>query len=225
MVIWLVSIWFVAIFGFQFLLRIIEEPIPENTFISFQEVWEPVLEKTADSEQLRTFARSLLSVLGKAAIAPADKEVLDHAFSRAVFSLTPDAMQQELITQIGNFEATMAGSQNISDSAYVGQKNELIRELAPVVGLSVNDVRSSIIPFSLGTEIVSSLDESTAEKLPLVMGKYLIHNRSVLTDTIFLGFPFHYFYTAVFLLILFVGLCWLYCVKTDQRNAKLNIID
>ena len=57
------------------------------------------------------------------------------------------------------------------------------------------------------------------------MGLYLIHNRSVLTDTKFLGFPFHYFYTAVFLLILFVGLCWLYCIRTDMFHKKYGIED
>ncbi|RKX20065.1 MAG: hypothetical protein DRP35_06675 [Candidatus Zixiibacteriota bacterium] len=39
----------------------------------------------------------------------------------------------------------------------------------------------------------------------------------------FLGFPFHYFYTAVFLLVLFVGLCWIFCFQTDRIYKKLGI--
>lgn len=55
------------------------------------------------------------------------------------------------------------------------------------------------------------------------MKLYMTHNQSVLTNAKFLGFPFHYFYTAVFLLILFVFLCWLYCVITDRVNIKLGL--
>jgi putative solute:sodium symporter small subunit len=55
------------------------------------------------------------------------------------------------------------------------------------------------------------------------MEKHLTHNRSVLTDTKFLGFPFHYFYTAVFLLVLFVGLCLVYCRLMDDLSAKYGM--
>ena len=80
-----------------------------------------------------------------------------------------------------------------------------------------------------GPEIMSKFYGESEQKLRKIfeeaMGLYLIHNRSVLTDTRFLGFPFHYFYTAVFLLILFVGLTWLYCVRTDMFNKKYGIED
>ena len=33
MVIWLVLIWFIAIFGFQILLRVLERPTPEPSYI------------------------------------------------------------------------------------------------------------------------------------------------------------------------------------------------
>jgi putative solute:sodium symporter small subunit len=72
---------------------------------------------------------------------------------------------------------------------------------------------------------MESFEDSERAQLTGIMGLYLIHNRSALTDAKFLGFPFHYFYTAVFLLILFVGLCWLYCVRTDMYNKKYGIED
>ena len=72
---------------------------------------------------------------------------------------------------------------------------------------------------------MESFDTESRDVVAEAMGLYLIHNRSVLTDLKFLGFPFHYFYTAVFLLILFVGLCWLYCVRTDLFNKKYGIED
>ena len=42
MVLWLVSIWVIAIFGFQILLRILEKPTPEPAYVSFQTVWANV---------------------------------------------------------------------------------------------------------------------------------------------------------------------------------------
>jgi putative solute:sodium symporter small subunit len=55
------------------------------------------------------------------------------------------------------------------------------------------------------------------------MTKYATHNQSVLTDFAFLGFPFHYFYSGVFLLILFVFLCWLYCIRLERLQKKYSI--
>lgn len=59
--------------------------------------------------------------------------------------------------------------------------------------------------------------------LPEIMELYLTHNRSFLTDTMFLGFPFHYYYTAQFLLILFVLLCLIYARSMDKLNKRLGI--
>ena len=59
--------------------------------------------------------------------------------------------------------------------------------------------------------------------LPEAMEKYLIHKRSFLTDKKFLGFPFHYFYTAQFLLILFIVLCIVYAKAVDKINTRMGI--
>ena len=69
----------------------------------------------------------------------------------------------------------------------------------------------------------SSSNYSALLALPESMGTYLTHNRSFLTDTTFIGFPFHYFYTAQFLLILFIILCLIYAKAVDKMNARLGI--
>jgi len=66
-------------------------------------------------------------------------------------------------------------------------------------------------------------DYSNLSELPGVMERYLIHNRSFLTDTSFLKFPFHYFYTAQFLLILFIVLCIIYAKAVDKIHTRLGI--
>lgn len=66
-------------------------------------------------------------------------------------------------------------------------------------------------------------DYSAVSGLPDAMDLYLVHNRSFLTDTSFLGFPLHYYYTAQFLLILFIVLCLIYARATDKMNKRLGI--
>ncbi len=85
------------------------------------------------------------------------------------------------------------------------------------------DIRVKIAPLEVHSSLLESFNDENRKVFMEAMDLYLVHNQSVLTDTNFLGFPFHYFYTAVFLLILFVGLCWLYCVRTDMFNKKYGI--
>lgn len=225
MVLWLVIVWFVAIFGFHFLLRIIEKPTPENTYISFQEIWGNIENGTASMEQYQEFGKVNLSVLGKIAIDPIDKVALNNALSWTVYQLTADSLKSILVDKIGTFETMKAEITSISDENYIDAKRSLSTKLSPLLDLSEMDIRSKLLSLELTTENIEVLTEETRTNLPAVMGKYLIHNQSFLTDFKFLGFPFHYFYSAVFLLILFVGLCLIYCIKSDNLNAKLNIID
>ena len=225
MVIWLVLIWFIAIFGFHGLLWVIEKPTPEPAYTTFQKVWENVKVQKANQTQLAEFGQTMLSVLGKVAIAPADRAVLDDALSYTVYQLVDDTIKPELVGQVKGFETLKNGIEDIVDQQYIDAKKSISDELSPLLKLTALDVRTKILPLELVSENMENLTAETQEKLPGIMKKYLVHNQSFLTDFKFLGFPFHYFYTAVFLLILFVGLCWLYCVRTDSFNAKLNIID
>jgi putative solute:sodium symporter small subunit len=224
-VIWLVLIWVIAIFGFHVLLRIVEEPTPEADYITFQNVWPQVEQGNASDEELMKLGQSTLSVLGKIMLSDADKPVLNDALSYSVYQLTPDSRKEQVVAMISEFEETRKGIENISNPAYISAKKNLSKELSPALNLSSSDIRSRILPLEIKSDGIGELSAESKENLPLVMKKYLVHNQSFLTDFKFLGFPFHYFYTAVFLLILFVGLCWLYCVFTDRVNAKLNIAD
>ena len=225
MVLWLVSIWVIAIFGFQFLLRIIEKPTPEPAFVSFQKVWGSVENGSPDLNELKEFGQATLSVLGKISLSPDDAAALENAMSWSVYQLTEEPLRADLIARVHKFEKIKTSIDNISDPIYVAAKISLSEELGPMLNLSPMDVRSKILPLELSSGQMDQLSDVTKKSLPGIMEKYLVHNQSFLTDTKFLGFPFHYFYTAVFLLILFVGLCLLYCVRTDSLNRKLNITD
>ena len=67
--------------------------------------------------------------------------------------------------------------------------------------------------------------ERYKSELPGIMELYLVHNQNFFTDFTFLGFPFHYWYTAQFLLILFVVLCIIYAVAIDKANMKHNFVE
>lgn len=224
-VIWLASIWAISIFGFQILLLVLEKPTPEPAYLAFQSVWEDVEDNSADRVELQEFGKSTLSVLGKIAISDSEKATLENALSWSVYQLTPDSLRPALVADVQGFEKTRAEIVNITNPDYVAARNRLSMELSPVLVLASNDVRRNILPLSLRTSSMKVLTDETKLSLPDIMEKYLIHNQSVLTDTRFLGFPFHYFYTAVFLLILFVGLCWVYCVLIDRLDEKLKTIE
>lgn len=226
MVIQFLVIWAVAIFGFQILLRVMEEPTPEPAHTAYSQVWENVQTGEASPQEMQIFAQSTLSVICKIMIAEDAKPVLRNCFSYAISQLTPDSLRAELSAKIATFEVLVADdSTDVSDANYMAQKASLSANLGPVLGLIDLDVRSKILPLEVKSAQMAQLSPETIEALPSIMDKYLIHNRSVLTDTKFLGFPFHYFYNAIFLLVLFVGICWLYCFRIDQINAKYNIED
>ena len=222
MVLWLVSIWFLAVFGFQIILRLIEKPTPEPAFTSFEKAWVNIENGNATNEDIIELGKSCLSVLGKLDVTPEAKNALENAVSWSVYSLYPDSLKSGLAENIQTFEKIKTEATNISDEGYVNSKVELTGILSPLLGLE-NDVRGRFLALVVNSGNMETITEESKIQLPLAMEKYLIHNQSVLTDFIFLGFPFHYFYTAVFLLILFVGLCWIYCVRTDAMNHRMEI--
>jgi putative solute:sodium symporter small subunit len=225
MVLWLVSIWFVAIFGFQLLLRLIEEPTPEPIYTAFTQSWEQINKPQVSPEDYQVLGQASLSVLGKIFVTAEEKAILQNTLAYSVHSLTDASQQAELAQKLQAFDELKASIDDIHNPSYQAGKRELSMALAPLLGLDQLDVRSELLPIELSAQNIEELTEETKAQLPLIMKKYLIHNQSFLTDFKFLGFPFHYFYTAVFLLILFVGLCLIYCVRTDRMNARLNIAD
>ena len=224
MVVWLVLIWFVAIFGFQILLRVIQKPTPESAYIAYENVWGNIENGSPTNEELKQFGQAALSVLGKS-ITPEARNSLDNAISWTLYQLISDDMKAEVIAEIQEFERIRTDVENITDPDYIAAKDALSAHLSPILNIASSDVRAIILPLQLSSAMMETLLEETKSSLPGIMEKYLIHNQSFLTDFKFLGFPFHYFYTAIFLLVMFVGLCWLYCVRTDNINRKLNIAD
>lgn len=225
LVVKLVTIWVIAIFGFHILLRIIEKPTPEPALQSFEEVWEPVKSGSADNVQLQQFSQSLLSVLGKVTLAKKDRDVLENGFSYAINKLIQGDSRDDLINKIDVFEKQKAQITTLKDKNYIGKKAELSGHFASLLGLPDFDLKVKLAPLVVHISQMRDFKQENKDAIHAVMKKYLIHNRSFLTDMIFLGFPFHYFYTAVFLLILFIGLCWLYCKRIDTINKELGIED
>ena len=225
MVLQLVTIWVVAIFGFQILLKILEKPTPEPAYTLFESSWGNFESGSFEITDLQNISQSALSVLGKMDIAPEHRVALDNAVSWMAYQIAADTRKNDLVAAVKDFEQVAATITDISDEAYLEKKNGLIPVFSNLFNLSPLDVRGKLAPLEIKSSFMESFDADSRDVFVEAMGLYLIHNRSVLTDATFLGFPFHYFYTAVFLLILFVGLCWLYCIRTDMFNKKYGIED
>lgn len=221
----LILIWAVAIFGFQILLKVIEKPTPEKAWEIYQVHRDKLEAGSSDASVLVPVSQSALSVLGKVAIDPVHRTALDNMISWSAYRIADSAQRIMLTEKLSAFEAVAATTDVVTADDYVAAKNDLIPVIQEIFALSPSDVRSKIAAVELHSSMMDSFSDENRKIVREAMDFYLIHNRSVLTDTVFLGFPFHYFYTAVFLLILFVGLCWLYCVRTDMFNKKYDIED
>ncbi len=220
----LVLVWAVAVFGFQSLLKITEKPTPEPLLKEFNTVWETVKQDNAGKAEQKTLGTSLLKVLGKPFISPDDKELLQDVFGGVVFDLVADSLHGNLDSKIQQFQTLEDSITSLSNNEYQALKKQIISRVTPVLSLDDTDFLSSYIPFNFDDDPKLTAEVSK-EKLPEIMELYLTHNRSCFTDAIFLGFPFHYFYTAILLLIIFVFLCWLYCKRTDSIHLKHEVIE
>lgn len=205
----LAIIWAVAVFGFHFLLIIITTPTPEQTLNDFNSVWPQVVEDTSVTiEAKQLFAKSMLMVLGKnIAVKENHKSVLKESLSWSVYNMQADSVKPLYLTE---------------------PNDEIIKGAIASIGLSsegFDKIMRDLLPSSLIKVENSSLSNKSKKALPEIMKLYLIHNQSFLTDFKFLGFPFHYWYTAQFLLILFVLLCLIYAVSIDKLNEKHEFIE
>jgi putative solute:sodium symporter small subunit len=219
----LILIWAVAVFGFHFLLRAIEKPTPEEAYVKYEKVWENVYVEIASVEEMQAFAHSSLSVLGKVFIKPNEKASLNNAVSWVTYQLADSTQKELLIKKTKEFEKIKGEITSISDPKYIETKNALSDLGSLILGLEKIDPRRLILSNELVSSEMNQFKTESKDVIPAIMSTYLIHNQSFLTDFKFLGFPFHYFYSAVFLLVLFVFLCWLYCVRVDAMNIKLDI--
>ncbi|MBU0474926.1 MAG: DUF4212 domain-containing protein [Bacteroidetes bacterium] len=205
----LAIVWAVAVFGFHILLILVTTPTAEQTLNDFNSVWPQVVEdSSATTEMQQVFSRSLLMVLGKNIVVSENhKSVLKESLSWSVYNMQPDSVKAQYLLK---------------------PNGEIIQDAATYIGLSSNGfdkIMKDLLPTSIVKVNNTSLSSSTKEQLPEIMELYLIHNQSFLTDFKFLGFPFHYWYTAQFLLILFVVLCLIYAVAMDRMNKKHDFIE
>ncbi len=195
MVVIMLCVWAIAVFGFQFLLIAMNKKVAEPVLANFEKAWPSMKKGTATNLEQQEIAKVILQVLGKnVALKDKHKIVLKNSLSAIVYGLGVQGINAEAASKI------------------IGLGNDGYEPLF-----------AEIMKSSLVTVTSATLTETDKKELPKIMKTYLIHNRSVLTDTPFLGFPFHYWYTAQFLLILFVGLCWLFCFLTDRSNRKFNL--
>ena len=219
----LLIVWVVAIFGFQILLKIVEKPTPEPAYTSFENVWESVKSGNSTVEEKQIAVKSFLSVLGKLMVKPDDREVLDNAVSYYTYQIVPNNSRSEFINLVNEFNSINNNEVSLTDKDYIVAKARIIDKASDILDVNKYSLKAKLLPFELNSRYMMELDIDNLLSVHTVMSKYLIHNQSFLTDFRFLGFPFHYFYTSVFLLILFVGLCWFYCYRIDIIHKRLNV--
>jgi putative solute:sodium symporter small subunit len=225
----LLIIWFVAIFGFQILLLIFQKPTPEKALINFEAVWENVKNGDATDQERKDFVNSLISVAGKSLVKPNDRIIIVNALSNVVYGMISDEEKTSLSGLVEDLAETRTQLTKAPDAQYGILRAELTGIKASInaianerTGIDPTNNKEAILPYSLNTDY-KPLSPAEIEALPRIMKLYLTHYQSFLTDTKFLGFPFHYFYTAEFLLIFFIFLCLIYSIKTDQLQKRFSI--
>ncbi len=225
-------IWATAVFGFQFLFRAIEKPTPEKALTMFESVWPAVLSGTPGAGDSGILLHSIILVKGKNIVKPEDQVILSDAINTLFYMGVPDSIKTSITKQTSGLKELKNRLPALKDQEYL-EVSALIREEAgslrktasPFVGFYEDSNEAVILSSSLQDAYNESLSGDVINKLPGIMKFYLTHNQSWLTDVKFLGFPFHYFYTAVFLLILFIILCIVYNKLIEAKLEKDGIVE
>lgn len=198
-------IWGVMTYGFQILLKIMETPTPEATYVSFQQVAPKLADGSASAEEKVTAANFYLHMLGKSATLLKNED-LKAVFTATVNSLLSAAEQKTLAT--------------VAETA-ASDKSVNVDFINTALGITDNKAMMAVVPY--GLTAVTPDAAMTNDALKPLMDKFFIHNQSVLTDTIVFGFPFHYLYTALILLVSFVLICLVYCQVIDKLMKKYGM--
>jgi putative solute:sodium symporter small subunit len=229
----IIVIWAFAVFGFQILLLIFQKPTPEKAYVAYELVWEKIKAGNATAGENKEFITAVTSVLGKSSLKKDKRTILSNVLSRNFFNIL-DSVNREAFLR--NIQDLKSGRENLgkatTDEKYLLAKEsiekskiELLNQVKNNYGFAPNSLEANIIASNLTDVSIqqSSGDELTA--VPDIMKLYLIHNQSFLTDFKFLGFPFHYFYTAEFLLILFILLSLLYSIRIERLQKRFKIVE
>ena len=229
LIITLLIIWFVAVFGFQLLLLLVQKPTPEKTLLTFESVWENVKTGKATVQEKMDFVNSLVAVAGKSSVKPANRIVLNNALTWSVFGMVSDSEKVILSQLIMELRTIKDKLPKAKDAEYALMQSDLLRIKTDInaianekTGIDPTNNKAAILPYNLNAEN-KELSATDMEALPEVMKLYLTHNQSFLTNSKIIGFPFHYFYTAEFLLILFVCMCLFYSIRVTQLQKKFLI--
>jgi len=225
-------IWTVAVFGFQFLLRAIEKPTPEKSLTVYETIW-PLTATTSIGEiDYKSLLNSLVLVKGKNTVKPEDQKILAAAISTITFSVIPDDIRSAVLSEVKEINTLKSQLPGAKDQQFLNIKSSILEKgnrIAEITsaysGFKSGSLEQKIFINSLSDTYPALLSDMSLSALQQIMKLYLTHNQSVLTDTKFLGFPFHYFYTAVFLLILFICLCIIYNILVERRLEKEGIVE
>jgi len=245
----IILIWALCVFGFQFLLLILEKPTPEKSLIIYESVADRVTTGEATMDEKQAYVGSLLMVLGKT-LKPEARLLLDNVLTVTVYDMIGDSAEQSVLMEklipVSEKRAELIALKAAWDAKtikYIDYKkgsvelNEQIVLLKDDLGLFLQRFSDRLIksddkfgrvkmiwlPYEMRASAIleqQPIDKTSVDK---IMKLYLTHNQSFLTDFRFLGFPFHYFYTAVFLLVLFVFLCVMYAYRIQHLHRKYGM--
>lgn len=225
-------IWATAVFGFQILLKVAGKPVPEKTLELFESSWPVVLSGSISGEPVEELIQSILLVKGKNTVAPADQKLLSGAVNTLFYNIVPDTVEPVIINRVAIMKQMKEKLSSVKDEEYLTTSSgilEIIRflgtEASKYTGIDERSLEMSILVGCLNETYQPGFSGEELSRIPEIMKLYLTHNQSKLTDTRFLGFPFHYFYTAVFLLILFISLCIVYNILIEWRLNKQGVVE
>ncbi len=199
-------IWGVAVYGFHIMLKLIEKPTPEASYLVYQDVYPKLTQGTATLEEKRNLANIYLTLAAKAV--PLRKNVaLKNTFTATLYDILPDNQKQSLISVAAQLDTNKKVNLDFVNEA---------------LGIGNNATMKAVVPYTLAS-LDGGVKGLVNTEIPAIMDRYLIHNQSVLTENQFLCFPFHYFYSAIFLLVLFVVICLVYCQVIDGIMKKYEM--
>ncbi len=225
-------IWAVAVFGFQFLLKAIEKPTPEKSLLTFMELWPSVRSGSVTPDRHNPFLTTLVLARGKNTMKPDEQKIISDAITCFTYSIIPDSAGRVLgsivksISDLRSSLASLKGEQFLEVKKKISDHySDIIDATVKYTGFKRGSLESSIFVYSLQTSFPSSMSDASFDRLEKIMKLYMTHNQSFLTDSRILGFPFHYFYTSVLLLILFVILCIVYNILVEWRLKKEGVVE
>ncbi len=197
------AIWAISVFGFHILMKIVEKRTPEPGYITYEAVYPKLTDGSATAKEKTEMAKVYLGLIGKS-IALQKSEPLKGAFTSLVYDILPEGEKEA-------FKATSAALET--------DKSTDVSGVISALGIGEDIVLKGVVPYAL-VPVTAAPPAATADEIPGIMDKYLIHYQSFLTDSKLFGFPFHYFYSAVFLLTLFNLICLVYCKVIDGVMKK-----